>query len=187
MVRDLLFHQSSHPYRAIAMGVGVGVVLVLSSYLSIANAPPLRFAVKLEGASVWHLLGCQDYPLGQCVNISVDFSGPTAINPSVLRISILPVNQSLVVNGTAGSAINLSFASNQFPELSGNLGGGIYVGPPDGAYINPDGRTVGLGEDSSIVSGATLCLVGWDQNSTEEYLISFSYGAAYESIAVSFP
>jgi hypothetical protein len=182
MRRDGLRRPSLVIALAIVLGAGTGSAVVLGT--AVSWTPSLQLSVSYLGPSAWPVLGCPNYTPGQCVNISIGFTGAHSLDPNILRVSIRPVDGSVVVNGTAGAAINLSYSPNGIPELWGDRGGGNFSDPPGGSYINPDGRQVGWSGDSSVAPGAVLCLMGWYLTTAQEYTLTFSYRGTSATVVV---
>lgn len=180
MARLALIKTTMPVIVAVLIGAGIGAALVLSEAQT--WTPPLQFSLESKGLSLLPVLGCEP---GYCVNVSIGFNGPPTLNPADLRISIVPVNRSVIVNGTPGAPANLAYAPNQFPELTENRGGGNSSFPWGGTIINPDGKQVAWVGDSDVDPGAILCLHGQDSAPTEEYELTFSYHGTVASILVT--
>jgi hypothetical protein len=154
---------------ALLTGVAVGTVLVLIVATSFAG--PFRLSVSPARSGSLSQLGCA---AGQCVNVTIQFTGASSLDPSTFRISVLPYNGTAVVNQTPGAALNLAYFPASEPHWVGNLGGGNYTQSFIGDIVNPGGLLVGQGGPSSISSGAVLCLKGNSTGPTQEYTLAFS-------------
>lgn len=152
-------------------GVAVGTVAVL--LLLVAAPPGFAFALGLPRSGSVPSLDCG---AAECVNISVAFRSLVSLEPSVLRLSITPVNGSVTINGTAGRPLNLTFVNGSSPHWVSDLGSGPSPTPFAGEIVNPSGALVGAGA-TSILSGATLCLKG-TLGTTEEFRLTVAYRGA---------
>jgi len=154
---------------SLLVGVTAGTVVVLLFVLAL---PPL-FAVSLglpRSGSVPSL----DCGAGQCANISISFQGAASLAPGAVRLSIVPTNSSVVVNGSAGRPLNLTFVTGASPHWVGIFAGGTTSPTPfAGEIVDPSGELVG-GAANAIESGATLCLKG-TLSATEEFELWFDY------------
>lgn len=158
-------------------GVALGTVVVLMA-LHGATHSAVRLDLGLPYNADPAELACGS---GQCVNFSVGFSGIDALSPSELRISVRPVDPSVVINGSAGAALNLVFSPTTAPQWLGDLGGGHNTTAFEAEIVNPGGGIVGTGTNLTIEPGATLCLKSTASATTVEYTLTLAYGSASAS------
>ena len=154
---------------SVLAGVSVGTVVVLLVLLTVV--PTFAVALGLPRTGSVPSLGCG---AGQCVNISITFRGATSLAPTVLRLSVTPTDPTVIVNGSAGRPLNLTFVESGFPHWVGVFAGGTTSPTPfAGEIVDPSGEIVGEGA-STILSGATLCLKG-SLSTTEEFRLTLDY------------
>lgn len=162
---------------AILAGVAVGTAIVL--IIALSFSAPFRLAVSPARSGSLKVLDCS---AGQCVNVTIRFSGVSSVNPLTLRISVLPYTGTEIVNHTVGAPLNLAYFATASPRWVGNLGGGTYTESFVADMVNPDGQLIGQGGPSTIASGAVLCLKDNATGPNEEYGLAFSYMGAYVAI-----
>jgi len=158
-------------------GVAVGTVIVLASILSLP--PPVHLVIGPASSSDYAGLSCSP---GMCVNVTVGFTGPKTIDPTVLRVEVVPMSPSEVINGSSGRHLNLTYFPDAIPHWIGNLGNGSLTEVFEAEMVNPGGQLVGTGGAGAIADGATFCLKSTATNTTVEYTLSFSYQRSSASI-----
>jgi len=169
--------QSREAGGAILAGVTVGTVLVL--IMAASFAAPFRLSVSPARSGSLPQLSCA---AGQCINVTIQFSGASSLDPSALRIAVLPYVVTEIVNKTAGAPLNLTYFPASQPHWVGNLGGGTYTQSFIADMVNPGGQMIGQGGSATITSGAVLCLKGNSTGPTQEYLLAISYMGAGTTI-----
>ena len=120
--------------------------------------------------------------------------GKTAIDPTALRVSVTPSNTSVVVNGTPGAPLNLTFLVAAVPHWLGDLGKGNYTSNFEADIVNPNGQIVGCGVSvhgkcagpTTIAPGAVFGLKGVHTPSPDVYRLTFSYHGTVASVNVTF-
>lgn len=164
---------------AVLVGVAVGTILVL--ILAVTFPGPFRLSVSPARSGSLSELGCTP---DHCVNVTIRFAGAASLDPSVLQLTVVPLNGTEIVNQTAGAPLHMIYFSTTEPRWVGNLGGGTYSEEFGGDIVNPDGNLVGQGGDSSISTGAVLCVRGSASGTVLEYYLMVAYLGA--SVTVPF-
>lgn len=162
-------------------GVVVGTVAILALFT--VNVGPFAFALGTPVPGSMAGLACTP---GQCMNVSIGFTGRASIDPATLRLSIVPSDPSVVVNATPGAPLNLTFFITAIPHWLGNLGKGNYTDTFEANVADPNGQLVGYGGPTTIKPGAILCLKGAHSPTSEEYQLTFSYEGSVATVSVTF-
>jgi hypothetical protein len=166
-------NQGSHSHvggSAIVAGVAVGTVIVLAVAATFVGPFHLTLSPARSGR-----LAPLDCASGQCVNVTIRFSGVASLDPAKLHVAVLPYGSTDVVNGSAGTPLNMAYQSADAPHWVGDLGGGKYSQSFVADVVNPDGQLIGSGGAARIASGAVLCLKDNATGPNQEYQLSIAY------------
>jgi len=162
-------------------GSVAGAALVGGAALT--RAPPVSLSLRSMGAGELPELGCG---VGQCANVSIEFSGPAALDPAALSVVVRNPGGNISVGGAEHPSLALVYSANQVPHWSASLGGGYYSSYFVADVADPGGHLVGGPGVASIVSGAVLCLKGpYSVSSAQWFELRLSYGGSVATIAVS--
>lgn len=154
---------------ALLGGVSVGTVVVLLLMAPVAHG--LQFQLGYPRSGSVPSLACG---AGQCANISLGFHGLASLDPTVLRLTLTPTDPSVVINGSGGRPLNLTYVPGSSPHWVGVFSGSTTSPTPFAAEIvDPSGQLVGAA-NPTILPGAILCLKG-TLSSTYEFQLTVSY------------
>lgn len=160
-------------------GVAIGTVVVLAFAASFAA--PFRLGLSPARSAELAELGCTT---NHCINVTIEFTGVSSLDPGRLRVAVVPFNDTEIVNGSSGTPLHLTYFPAQEPRWTGNLGSGHYGGEFGGDVVDPHAQLVGSGGPSTVVSGAVLCLRSNATGPILEYYLTVGYDS--ESVTIPF-
>ncbi len=166
------------PGAGLLVGAAIGTVVVLVVFATLPGA--FHWSISPARSGKLAELSCGT---GQCINVTLGFTGPTSLDPHGLRAVVVPINGTEIVNGSSRVPLNLTFEPAGSPHWVGNLGAGHTTTTFEAEIVNPGGTVVGTGGAGAIARNAVFCLKSTYSTTNYEFDLEF----VYDGVSVEIP